>query len=239
MLSLIDGTARVSRAFWFGAILVFIPVAIGLAYLTHIIGTTDLPKERMQAQAIRVAVSAVTALYLFFVAKAIFRASFRDRLPGIWGSAAILIVGALALAQAHFTYDPWFYKRQLLDALSRVPPSEELLTEVAAVQAQLPRQITKTYNVESAELHQRELIFSVTAKGKVFDSQVKRTEEKMWKTLTTKAPYCTELRTAFENGLWVAVYQVRYDNSVFIARLTPKQCAEGYEHEDLKIKKRI
>lgn len=239
MLSILDGTARVSRAFWFGAILVFIPVAIGLAYLTHIIGTTDLPKERMQAQAIRVSVSAIMALYLFFVAKAIYRGCFRDRLPGIWGSAAILIVGGLAAAQAHFTYDPWFYKQKLLSALSSIPPSEELLAEVENIQSLLPRKISKTFNVESAELRNRELIFAVTAKGKVYDAQVKKTEERMWKVLTTKAPYCKELRTAFENGLWTAVYQVRYDNSTFIARLTPKQCAEGYEHEDLKIKKRI
>ncbi len=83
------------------------------------------------------------------------------------------------------------------------------------------------------------MVFLVNAKGKVEDSRVKAIEEKMWQTLTTDQSHCAALSTAFDQGLWTAVYEFRYDDAVFFARLGPKQCAETAPHQDLIEKKRL
>ncbi|GAA6208597.1 hypothetical protein NBRC116601_18900 [Cognatishimia sp. WU-CL00825] len=198
-----------------------------------------MAKLRMQAQVARVVIAALIGVYLFYVTKGLFKAAHRNRSPGLWGGAAVLITGSLTFVSAHFAYDPWAYKRLITDNLSRIPPSAALLAEVTHVQASLPRPMSKSVQIQSAELRKRELVFLVDAKGKVADTRVKAIEDKMWQTLTVDHSYCAELRAAFDQGLWTAVYEFRYEDAVFFARLGPKQCAAVAPHQDLIVKKRL
>ena len=239
MHAIVSGTLPVSRAFWLGVVSLFFPVALCLGYLLYLGDATDSPETRTQAQIGRIALCAVFVLYLTHIASGLYKFAIRPQTAGLWAGLAALATALLALSVAHFAYDPWYYKWQVRDALSRVPPSPELVQEVAIVQEGLPLELSKTVTVESAALENRELVFAVVGKGQVQEHQINKIEDQMWELLTTKAPYCAELRTAFELGLWTAVYEIRFDNSVFVVRLAPKQCAEGYEHEDLVIRRQM
>lgn len=225
------------RIFWIYVIAVSVPLVLCMGYLLVLADTTDIAKVRMYSHAARVVLAGLLAVYLFQAFEAIRKASNHDRIPGLWSYCAMLITVGMLFASLHFAYDPWRYKFMVLDGLSRIPPSTELLADVDAVQSNLPRSLAKNMDVNSVVLDKRQLVFDVTAKGIVGDAGAKAAEEKLWGLLTKDGVVCTELMPAFEHGLWTAVYEVRFDDSTFYARLTPETCVEGYEHDVLKIKK--
>ncbi|MFY0597763.1 MAG: hypothetical protein JXQ85_15135 [Cognatishimia sp.] len=210
-----------------------------MGYLLVVADTTEIAKERMYAQTARVVLAGLLAVYLYNIYEGLRAASYNDRLPGVWGYLAMAVTVALIPVTAHFAYDPWYYKFKVLNAISSIPPSEELLAEVDNVQSTLPRKLSKSMAIENAILSKRDLVFEVNAAGKLGDDGAKFAEKKLWSMLTDGNAYCDELKPVFEQGLWTAVYEVRYDDTTFFARLTPKQCAENYEHEYLTIKKRF
>lgn len=239
MLSYFLRDMPVWRIFWIYVVAVAVLVVLCMSYLLIVADTTEIAKTRMYAHTARVVLAGLLAVYLFQVFEGICNAASHDRIPGIWAYLAMAVTVVMMFASAHFAYDPWHYKYMVLDGLSRVPPSEELLANVDAVQSNLPRPLSKSMEVESAMLEKRRLVFEVTAKGIVGDAGAKAAEDKIWGLLTDDPLACKELQPAFEHGLWTAVYEVRFDDSTFYARLTPEQCVEGYEHDDLKVKKRF
>lgn len=232
-------TVPVWRIFWIYVVLIALMVATLMGYLLIIADTTDIDKTRGLAQMARIVLAGLLIVYLFNVFEGLRAAATNDRNPGLWGYLAMAITVLLIPATGHFAYDPWHYKYMVLDGISSIPPSEELLAEVDTVQSNLPRKLSKTMEIEGAVLSKRDLVFEVNAKGKLGDAGALKAEAKIWQMLTKDTQYCDELKPVFEQGLWTAVYEVRYDDSTFFARLTPEQCAEKYEHEYLKVKKRF
>jgi len=239
MLSYYLRNTPVWRIFWIYVIAVSIPLIFCMGYLLVLADTTEIAKTRMYSHAARVVLAGILAVYLFQVFEGIRRASSTDRVPGLWSYCAMLVTVSMLFASLHFAYDPWRYKFMVLDGLSRIPPSTELLADVEAVQSNLPRPLAKNMDVNSAMLDKRQLVFDVTAKGIVGDAGAKAAEEKLWELLTNDDNVCQELVPAFEHGLWIATYEVRFDDSTFYARITPEKCAEGYAHDVLKVKKRF
>lgn len=239
MLSYFLRAVPVWRIFWFYVVIVVLIASALMGYLLIIADTTEIAKTRMYAQTARIVLAGLLAVYLFQVYEGLRVAASSNRYPGIWGYAAMAITVLLIPVAGHFAYDPWHYKYMVLDGISSIPPSEELLAEVDTVQSNLPRKLSKTMDIEGAVLDKRNLVFEVNAKGKLGDAGAQFAETKIWSMLTKDNQYCDELKPVFEQGLWTAVYEVRYDDSTFFARLTPEQCAENYEHEYLKVKKRF
>lgn len=239
MLTYFLRAVPVWRIFWIYVVLVVLFTATAMGYLLVVADSTDIAKTRMYAQTARIVLAGLLAVYLFSAFEALRIAASMRRHPGIWGYLAMLITVLLIPVTGHFAYDPWHYKYIVLDGVSRIPPSDELLVEVDTVQSKLPRKMSKTMEIESAVLDKRDLVFEVSAKGQLGDDGASFAETNIWSMLTKDRQYCDELEPVFKEGLWTAVYEVRYDDSTFFARLTPEKCAQTGEHDDLKVKKRF
>ncbi|UZD91399.1 hypothetical protein [Cognatishimia activa] len=239
MLSYFLRTVPVWRIFWLYVVIVVLLISALMGYLLIIADTTDIAKTRMYAQTARIVLAGLLVVYLYQLLEGIRAAASYNRHPSLWSYLAMAITGLLIPVVGHFAYDPWHYKHMVLNGISSIPPSEELLAEVDTVQSSLPRKLSKTMAIESAVLDKRDLVFEVNAKGRLGDAGAPIAESKLWTMLTKDNQYCDELKPVFEQGLWTAVYEVRYDDSTFFARLTPEQCAENYEHEYLRVKKRF
>lgn len=236
MFSMFTGKAPVSRIFWLAVALLVVPIFFGLGYVFYLSHNSADQNIETMAKLGHVILSAFAALYFFFVAKSLYGAMYHNREPRISSWLAVCITALLVPLAAHFAFDPWFYKRNLLNMLSKVPVNEQLLAEVDTIQTTLPTKLTRNITIDSATLTQRQLVFSATGKGALAEDATKATEASIVKALTENPSYCEALSKAFDLGLWNARYEVRYTNAVLTTRLGPTQCADDWEATGLTVR---
>lgn len=236
MFSIFTGKAPVSRIFWLAVALLVVPIFFGLAYLFYLSHNGADQNTETMAKLGHVILSAFAALYFFFITKSLFRAMHHNREPSVSSWAAVFITALLVPLAAHFAFDPWSYKRGLLNLLSKVPVNDQLLAEIDTIQSTLPADLTRNITIDSATLAQRQLVFSATGKGALAEDATKAAEASIVKALTEDPSYCEALTKAFDLGLWNARYEVRYSNAVLTTRLGPTQCTDGWEATGLTVR---
>ncbi|AXX97524.1 hypothetical protein [Profundibacter amoris] len=203
MLKFLNGGYGLAKTFWIGVFGVGIVFKIAFKFITkgYLAARNDLDIARVEM--FHHVLLILLCIYVLLMVRAMIKAGFNDRRPGVWGWMGIgltIFAAALNINIASKTFFP-----------SRATSRVMLEIGMRQLNTQLPQDMGNGMTMIRAEISGDDVIYYIDAEGEI-DAVVTNIMEKSLLDMPVGQKACTALQGSFKGGINSIIYDFSFDN---------------------------